>query len=64
MRDCGPWLVHYWPKDEDYGGVFIASEDFTHDVCMEIRGDFANHEDRMAYAQELCDVLNGYREEP
>lgn len=38
--------------------IIIASNDFTHDVWLDMTGDFATHADRLAYAQKLVDKLN------
>ena len=63
MGDRGPWTVEVWDKDgePDCDGVFLASDDFTHDVCMQVGGDFATIDDKKAYAQEIADVLNNRR---
>ena len=47
--DKGPWYTV---------GVWVASKDFTHDVMLEIRGDFEDAKQRIAYAEWLAGVLN------
>jgi hypothetical protein len=51
--DKGPWSVM-----EHNGKVFAESDDFDHDVCLQINGDFADNEERKAYAAWLCGKLN------
>jgi hypothetical protein len=51
--DRGPWSVM-----ESEGRVFVQSDDFTHDVCMRVSGDFAEHAERLAYAADICRRLN------
>lgn len=48
--DNGPWRVN------DVGNV--ESDDFTHDVTLQISGDFEDRDNRFAYARELCGRLN------
>ena len=36
----------------------IYSADFTHDACLQLHGDFGSQQDRVAYAQAICDKLN------
>ena len=50
----GPWSA-YAPND---GKVYVQSSDFTHDVAMQVRGDFANHAQHKAYAEEIARRLN------
>ena len=52
--DRGPWKVFV---DND-GTVCLFSDDFTHDVRMEIYGDFGSTENRIAYAEAFADWLN------
>lgn len=55
-RDAGPWKVETWHCTT--GRVIVLqSDDFHHDVALEITGDFATWEQRMGYAKWLADVL-------
>lgn len=51
----GPWAVRHDGKD-----VYLDSNDFTHDVCLIVRGDLGDRSGdyRRAYAEALCKVLN------
>lgn len=53
--DTGRWTVESDPNDWK---VFIFSDDFTHDVKLQISGDWANKEDQIAYAEALCSQMN------
>lgn len=53
----GPWYVH-----ESDRNVFLWSDDFTHDAGLMVSGDFSGREQKLAYAQELANRLNGYAE--
>lgn len=50
--DKGPWEV---PPGEP--GV-IYSDDFTHDVCLRVQGDFDSDDRLAAYCRWLADTLN------
>lgn len=52
--DKGPWRV----KQSEDGAVLLLSEDFTHDVCLKIGGDFESAEERKAYGEYLAEVLS------
>jgi hypothetical protein len=54
IPDRGPWLVNVWPGEK----VVLQSDDFTHDVALEISGDFASHDEKRAYAKALADWMN------
>ena len=49
VYDKGPWFV-----TDTYN---VASEDFTHDVILEISGDFEGDWQKEEYAECLCEVL-------
>ena len=49
--DNGPWRV----TNE---GRCIASDDFTHDVVLNISGDFETATQQLAYAEHVCAQLN------
>ena len=38
--------------------VAVQSLNFEHNVRLDISGDFSTREERRAYAQHLCDILN------
>jgi len=58
-QDRGPWEVCRWaPKSK--GGedrIVLQSDDFHHDVALEVTGDFADLESRTRYAQWLAKRL-------
>jgi hypothetical protein len=51
VQEDGPWTVAQ-------EGRALYSDDFHHDVTLKIMGDFANDEDRTAYAKHLAAILN------
>lgn len=53
FKDKGPWEVA-----ESKGRVRLYSDDFTHDVSLEVNGDFSTIEGKIKYAQALAEVLN------
>lgn len=50
--DRGPWSV------EVYRGVFLRSDDASHDAFLAVHGNFGNKDERVHYALELADLLN------
>lgn len=54
--DKGPWKAEVWTR---VGGrvAVLQSDDFEHDVALEISGDFEDWEQRMKYAEWLAGVL-------
>ncbi len=52
--DQGPWNVQI----DRNGNIFVISDDFTHDVTIDIRGDFDSHLTKLRYAHFICDTLN------
>ncbi len=55
------WTVEEWHRKESEGyDVVLCSEDFTHDAALRLSGDFESDEQRMEYAQDLCDKLNAH----
>lgn len=52
--DQGPWSVHI---DRD-NHILVISDDFTHDVTIDIRGDFRNSATKLRYAHFICSALN------
>ena len=60
--DKGTWTAKIAARS-GFGGakverVLLDSDDFEHDVLLEVRGDFANAQERLDYAQNLADRLN------
>lgn len=51
VPDQGPWEV-------SADGRYISSDDFTHDVLLEVKGDFYSDEARRAYSTALAGKLN------
>lgn len=60
VTEKGPWQVDDWGQ----GRIVIQSDDFTHDVALEISGDFGSVEREIAYAEEIARRLNAYRVRP
>lgn len=54
----GPW---YAGVAETNGKVFVYSDDFTHDVCLYVTGDFADALQHLAYAEEIAKRLNAWK---
>lgn len=52
--DNGHW--QYVISGDDY---YVCSNDLKHDVCLYIRGDFADDLERINYAKWLVGILNG-----
>jgi hypothetical protein len=52
--DKGPWSVQEWSHTR----VVLMSDDFTHDVALEISGDFADHNEKLWYANALATSMN------
>lgn len=50
-HDKGPWTV-------SPDGSVIESEDFTHDVQIQIYGDFYDSDQRKKYADNIAAKLN------
>lgn len=54
--DKGPWKAEVWKRAT--GNIMvIQSDDFEHDVALEISGDFEDWDQRKAYAEWLADAL-------
>jgi hypothetical protein len=56
VTEKGPWQVNDW----GHGRIVIQSNDFTHDVALEISGDFGSVEREIAHAEEIARRLNAY----
>lgn len=55
--DRGPWQLFYGaPPERKLKGVI--SDDFEHDVHLEVKGDFTDDAEKLAYCQSLLIVLN------
>lgn len=59
IREEGTWSVEVYPKP-DGTNVYIASDDFHHDVMLRVGGDFADLNQKKAYAEEIAKRLNYY----
>lgn len=60
ILERGPWRICTW-KPETEGGkdrLVLCSDDFRHDVCLIITGDFADDEQKLNYARQLCSRMN------
>jgi hypothetical protein len=58
----GPFRGRAWAT----GGsvkIVIASDDFTHDVVLEVHGDFESIEEKQRYANEIARRLNKWETE-
>ena len=51
--DQGPWFVY-----TDGTEIFVMSNDFTHDVTLDLRGDFGSYDVKRRYAHFICEALN------
>lgn len=49
------WTAH---RDGTMQAVFIDSANFEHDARLYLVGDFATVEDKLAYAEQIADILN------
>jgi hypothetical protein len=54
IPDQGPWRVVDWEEK----GIVLCSDDFEHDVCLNVSGDFTDKKEKMKYAAELANQLN------
>lgn len=50
----------FWSIIKANSKVYIESSDFTHDVVLEIYGDFININQKEYYAKEICRRLNKF----
>lgn len=52
--DKGPWhgrLVE--------GKTYVESDDFTYDVALAVHGDFGSEDEKLRYAADIANLLNG-----
>ena len=54
VKEKGSWSVHEWEGER----IVVMSEDFTHDVALEISGDWGSKEEKIAHAQVIANKLN------
>lgn len=54
VGESGEWSVNEWTN----GALALQSSDFTHDVALEISGDFETKEQYRAYADMIAERLN------
>lgn len=59
IEERGPWNARQ-QSDDHIKGVFVESDDFTHDVRLYVNGDFASGEQKLAYAKEIAKRLNAW----
>ena len=52
-QERGPWSIAIWD-----GKTYLQTHGFTHDVTLQISGDFEDKAQEFAYAQELVRQLN------
>lgn len=57
ITENGQWSVDEWSD----GQVVVQSSDFTHDVALKVAGDFRSYAQKIEYAQEIADRLNGVK---
>lgn len=66
--DKGVWTANLSERTGAAGGkrdcVLLDSDDFEHDVLLEVRGDFASAQQKLEYAQDLAARLNATRPAP
>lgn len=55
--DKGPWRAES-EHSNPVTGVWVASDDFEHDVRLYVNGDFESQEQRIAYAKRIAEQLN------
>lgn len=58
ISETGPWSVRTFADEAGKQKVVLQSEDFTHDVWLEVTGDFADLKQRVLYAAKLADRMN------
>jgi hypothetical protein len=56
VTEKGPWQVNDWGQ----GRIVIQSDDFTHDVALEVSGDFGSLLLERAHAEEIARRLNAH----
>ena len=54
VTENGPWIIEDWGD----GRLVLQSQDFTHDVALEVSGDFATPEQEREHAEEIARRLN------
>ena len=57
IQDTGPWRASKESADA-VKGVFVESNNFDHDVRLYVNGDFADVDQRFAYARGIANSLN------
>lgn len=57
MLNRPEWQIQIW-GDIERPTIVVCSEDFTHDVCLEISGDFWCVDQRIEYANKIAEILN------
>lgn len=60
-HDPGPWQVDHWKAHDE---IVLQSHHFEHDVALVVNGDFANLDQKKAYAARLCAWMNAATPQP
>ncbi|MBU0890768.1 MAG: hypothetical protein KKH21_07740 [Gammaproteobacteria bacterium] len=60
-HDPGPWQVDHWKARDE---IVLQSHHFEHDVALVVNGDFANLDQKKAYAARLCAWINAATLQP
>lgn len=58
IKENGKWNVVPWGADK----VAVCSNDFTHDACLVVTGDFEDMEQQTEYAKEIARRLSYWEE--
>ncbi len=58
ISETGPWEVDSWDTDGKTLRIGLFSQDFHHDACLEIMGDFHDDAQKLRYANLLADRMN------
>lgn len=51
------WVV-CWGGEITNRSIMICSNDFTHDICLTVTGDFEDIHQKIKYAEEIARKLN------
>ena len=59
-RERGPWRAGR-QEPHPVTGIYLESDDFTHDARLYVYGDFRDDDERFAYAGEIARRLNAWK---
>lgn len=62
IQEEGTWTAGTDTDQYGYVRVWIDSSDFHHDARLQISGDFANDAIKFAYAEEIAERLNEWKQ--